>query len=117
MHHYTVHRSPSHFSPLPDVFWPDRWLTQDTYMLPSGAVVRRDELTTDRAAFIPFSHGPMNCAGKHLALLELRMVVCALLQRFRIRLAEGWDLREYGRGFKDYLVAGRPEVPFVLEAR
>lgn len=73
--------------------------------------------THHESAFIPFSHGPMNCAGKHLALLELRMVVCALLQRFRIRLEEGWDLREYEKGFTDYLVAGRPEVPFVLEAR
>ena len=26
-------------------------------------------------------------------------------------------LREYEKGFTDYLVAGRPEVPFVLEAR
>lgn len=37
---------------------------------------------TDREAFIPFSYGPANCAGKPLALLEVRYVIAHLVTRF-----------------------------------
>ena len=69
------------------------------------------------AAFIPFSYGPMNCAGKNLAWQEMRTIVCALVQRFRVRLEEGWEPRRYEEKFKDYLIAKRPELPVVLERR
>ena len=72
-------------------------------------------------AFIPFSHGPMNCVGKGLAMRQMRVVVCALVQRFRMRLAleeeEGWAPGRYEREFRDYLVANRPRLPVVLERR
>ncbi|KAM5541672.1 hypothetical protein V8D89_004653 [Ganoderma adspersum] len=74
------------------------------------------------AAFIPFSHGPMGCAGKGLAMLEMRAVVCALAQRFRIRIrareAQG-HLKRDGEPEenKSYLTANRLELPVVLEPR
>ena len=88
-------------------------------------------------AFIPFSHGPMNCVGKRLAHAEIRAVVCAVLHRFRVRaadprIAEGGeqgekrevdddegvlDLAAYERGFLDFFVTVRPPVRVVLEAR
>ena len=71
----------------------------------------------NEAAFIPFSIGPMNCPGKGLAMQQMRTVVCALLQRFRFRLEEGWDLRRYEADFKDYFTANRPELPVELEPR
>lgn len=71
----------------------------------------------NETAFVPFSYGPMNCVGKNLALLELRMVVCALVQRFRLSLPEGWDVRAFEEGYKDYFVAARPELPVVLHLR
>ena len=69
------------------------------------------------SAFIPFSYGPMNCPGKGLAILEIRMVVCTVLQKFRFKLREGWDPAVYETGFKDYFTATRPALPVVLEAR
>ncbi|KAI0687115.1 hypothetical protein C8T65DRAFT_676537 [Cerioporus squamosus] len=45
-----------------------------------------------------FSQGPRNCAGKLLVQRDLRMIFCALLQRFRFRFAEGWDAREHEKG-------------------
>lgn len=71
----------------------------------------------NEAAYIPFSYGPMNCAGKNLALLEMRVVVCALMQKFRFKPQKGWDSAEFEKGFKDYFVAARPDLPVVLEAR
>ena len=80
-------------------------------------------MTTDfqfvhnEAAFIPFSYGPMNCPGKALAMQQMRTVICALVQRFRFRLREGWDPRRYEADFKDYFTANRPEMPVELEPR
>ncbi len=124
IHAYSIHRDPRNFA-HPDAFWPDRWLVASG-RIPLAAASQPPTalsqpatapLTHNESAFLPFSHGPMNCPGKPLALLELRMVVCAFLQRFRFRLAEGWDEREYEGGYKDHFVASRPELPVVLEAR
>ena len=71
----------------------------------------------DEAGFLPFSLGPMNCVGKNLALQEIRMVACAVMQRLKFVLREGWDAEEYERGFKAYLVASRPIVPVVVRTR
>ena len=77
------------------------------------------EFVHNDGAFIPFSHGPMNCVGKGLAMLQMRVVVCALVQRFRVRLREGWDMtgRRYEVEFRDCMVANRPELPVGLERR
>lgn len=64
-------------------------------------------------AFLAFSHGPLGCVGKGLGMLEMRMVLCALVQRYEMRLPDraGWDARGYVEGYKDYFVATRPAVP------
>ena len=97
----------------PDAFRPERWLT------PSS-----QDSVHDERAFMAFSHGPMNCVGKALALQELRTVVVALLQRFRLRvpIALGeedgvFDLEGYEREYKDFFVSGRSCVEVVLEVR
>ena len=59
----------------------------------------------------------MNCVGKTLAMQEMRMVLCAVLQRFRIRMEEGWDARTYEANYRGYFTAQRPELPVVLEVR
>ncbi|KAF8182934.1 cytochrome P450 [Pholiota molesta] len=60
---YTLHRHPAYFSPRTEEFWPERWLIKD-----DPAIV------LDLEAFIPFSFGPANCAGKPLAMQELRYI-------------------------------------------
>ena len=68
-------------------------------------------------AYMPFSHGPMNCPGKGLAMMEIRMLVTAILQQFKVRLLDGWDPAEYEQNFKDYFNATRPDLPVTLESR
>ncbi|KAI9068088.1 high nitrogen upregulated cytochrome P450 monooxygenase 2 [Trametes sanguinea] len=126
LHPYSLHRDPRYFSPFTDGFWPERWLVaagrislgEGLRGAPDG-YTKVDSVTFkhNEAAFLPFSHGPGNCVGKQLAMQEMRAVVCALLQKFDLRLREGWDVREYDRGFKDYFVTTRPEVPMTLQAR
>ena len=114
MHAYSIHRDPRNFAPHPDRFWPERWLLA----APGGAGAPLD-FKHDEGAFIPFSHGPMNCVGRALALQEIRTVVCALVQRFRV-VREGvraGDVRAYEGAYKDFFVSGRPGLPVVLEGR
>ena len=127
---YVLHRDARNFV-FPDAFWPERWLVAAGHLplelaraRPSsgsgpdvdGTGARVDFVHND-AGFIPFSHGPLGCVGKGFAMLQMRTVLCALVQRFRVRLEEGWEPRRYEEEFKDYLIAKRPELPVVLEPR
>ena len=72
---YAVHRDPSNFSPIPEMFWPDRWLPSSrshthTDPPPSGDAVPATSVRG--AAFVPFSLGPQSCVGRALALAEVR---------------------------------------------
>ncbi|KAJ2934634.1 hypothetical protein H1R20_g2468, partial [Candolleomyces eurysporus] len=86
---FTLHRDSRYFSPSPEAFIPERWLANSEGMF-----------TTNREAFIPFSYGPANCAGKPLAIIELRYIVAILIRSFDI----------YHAGCKD-------ATPEVLEAK
>lgn len=69
---YLLHRTPE-FWPDPDTFDPDRFA--------------KDRLTAEnQAAFIPFSLGPRRCIGEHFAMLEMRIHLALLAQRFQMRL-------------------------------
>ena len=124
---FTLHRDARNFS-FPETFWPERWLIAsghlplDKVQLPVSSTASPTppadfKLVHNDAAFMPFSSGPLNCVGRGLAMQEIRMVVCALVQRFRFRLKEGWDVREYERNYKDYFVSTRPELPVVVDPR
>ena len=118
---YVVHRDAANFSPLPDSFIPERWLR------PVLTVEKRDARTTanttsmkfhtDTAAFFPFSLGPMNCAGKNLALLQMRVVVCTLVRRFDMQLSPGYEPWRWEDELHDWLVFTKGQLPVVLTPR
>uniref|UniRef100_A0A7S0QJV4 Cytochrome P450 n=1 Tax=Cryptomonas curvata TaxID=233186 RepID=A0A7S0QJV4_9CRYP len=63
----------------PDEFVPERW---------------EDPAAADALGrlFLPFASGRRNCVGQNLAMLELRMVLAALVQRFSVALAPGAEV-------------------------
>jgi cytochrome P450 len=67
---WAVHRSSRHWE-APETFDPDRF---------------RPERRQDRPAFafFPFGGGPRICIGKHLALLEAKLIVAAVADRYRL---------------------------------
>jgi cytochrome P450 len=63
----------------PKVFRPERFM-------PDGEFDQfDDEIRT--FMFVPFIAGPRNCLGQHLALLEARVVLSALVKNFKFRNA------------------------------
>ena len=110
VHFWSLHRDPRNFS-HPDSFYPDRWLIAE------GLQESTEKLVHNPNAYVPFSFGPANCVGKNLAMQEIRMVMCALLQRFRIVRGEGWDERRVEAEYKDYFTAPRPRFAVELHVR
>jgi cytochrome P450 len=92
LHTYSIHRDARYFH-SPEAFLPERWLSKGT---PVGE--------HNTAAFMPFSYGPANCAGKNLALMEMRMLICWVLLRFRFSKAPGFDYEEWERKIQDWFV-------------
>lgn len=90
IHTYSVHRDSRNFAPNPDAFWPERWLPETK--------TEAHNVT----AFTPFSYGPASCAGKNLALLELRAVVCYTMQRFTVTIDDPRRLTTWEDDFQDF---------------
>ncbi|KAK5213085.1 hypothetical protein LTR72_012368, partial [Exophiala xenobiotica] len=67
---YTTHRDPAVF-PDPEEFLPDRWEAPSQEM---------------KLMYMPFSTGPRNCIGMHLARMQLLLVVCAMYQRLQVKV-------------------------------
>ncbi|EKM50334.1 uncharacterized protein PHACADRAFT_264951 [Phanerochaete carnosa HHB-10118-sp] len=114
---YTIHRNPDNFSPLPNVFWPDRWLSQEMYTLPSGETLPADAVHTNRDAFTAFSQGPMACAGKSVALAEMRAVVCSVLQHFDVHVADERCLNAWEDVMVEFFVTKTGRLPVRLVPR
>lgn len=114
---YAVHRDPQHFSPLPETFWPDRWIAQDKYVLPTGEIIPQDAVTTNKDVFMPFSQGPMVCAGKNVALMEIRALMCAVLLNFDLEFADKKSFEGWTGGLRDLFVTGRGSLFVKLRSR
>ena len=72
---YATHRLPSLW-PDPDRFDPDRFTAQNVERRP-------------RFAFIPFAAGHRNCIGSSIAVVELKLAVAMIAQRYELSLAPG----------------------------
>ncbi|CZR60260.1 related to pisatin demethylase cytochrome P450 [Phialocephala subalpina] len=90
----------------PEAFIPERWTTQPSLIL-------------DKDAFMPFSIGPYNCAGRSLAMMELRSVVARTVYRYDISLVEGdkFDENVFFAGVKDHFTLGIPKIDLVFIER
>ena len=100
LHTYSLHRDPRYW-PSPDEFKPERWLTEQPGQ--------------NTAAFLPFSFGPSNCAGRHLARREMVTVMSALVRTFDMSFADGFDWEHWPDTLHDYFVSGRG--PLLLQLR
>jgi cytochrome P450 len=69
---YITHRIPELYQ-QPNKFLPERWLTSNP----------------GPYEYVPFSAGPRMCLGAMFAMIEMKLVLATLLQRFRLTLRPG----------------------------
>ncbi|KAI0544498.1 benzoate 4-monooxygenase cytochrome P450 [Xylaria curta] len=101
---YSIGRLESAYT-RPDEFIPERWYS-------------RPELIKDRRAFSPFGVGRRSCAGKRLAMTQLKLVVASLLKKYHITFLSGSDSKEaFERDFRDQLTANPGKLMLVFRKR
>jgi cytochrome P450 len=74
---YATHRDPRFF-PQPEAFRPERFSEENLKSIP-------------RFAYLPFGAGAHQCIGNSFALMEMRLVLAALCQRFRVQLEPSYQ--------------------------
>ncbi|KAF8258325.1 cytochrome P450 [Lactarius quietus] len=104
LHTYSIQRDSRNFH-TPDAFIPERWFCAGA---PNGE--------HNTAAFFPFSYGPANCAGKNLALMEMRMLLCWVLRRFSFSEVPGVNYEEWEGKILDWLFAVH-QSPLMMNRR
>ncbi|OTA54203.1 cytochrome P450 [Hypoxylon sp. EC38] len=72
-----VHKRVEIFGEDADVYRPERWLTSD-----------REQLRQMEAAHLGFSRGRRNCIGQHIAIMQMKKFIPALLMKFKMSLAD-----------------------------
>lgn len=75
---WAVHRDPQWY-PDPMAFRPERWTTEFEASLP-------------RFAYFPFGGGPRQCIGNRFALMEARLLLATIAQRFHLELVSSPSL-------------------------
>ncbi|KAI9151287.1 Cytochrome P469 monooxygenase [Paramyrothecium foliicola] len=88
----------------PDSFVPERWYS-------------KPEMVKDKRAFAPFGVGRTSCAGKRLAMGQMRLVAAAILSRYHIKFAPGDNGDAVERDMTDQLTANPGRLVLVFEKR
>lgn len=70
---YVLHRLPQYFA-QPDLFDPERFAPENEKLIP-------------RYAYIPFGAGARVCIGNSFAMMEARLILATIAQRYRLQLA------------------------------
>ncbi|XP_071633835.1 cytochrome P450 9e2-like [Temnothorax longispinosus] len=71
---YAIHRDPKYF-PNPDKFDPERFSEEN-----------KDNILP--YSYLPFGHGPRKCIGNRFALMETKILIAHLLQKFTLKTVE-----------------------------
>ncbi|KAG6915541.1 hypothetical protein DXG01_011006 [Tephrocybe rancida] len=117
IHTYTMQRDPRNFS-LPEKYLPERWLpAEQQIQLEPELFLDRNRVVHNVKAFVPFSYGPADCVGKRFAMQELRAAICAILQKFTLRFADGYDKASWEAELCDYFVLKKPRMSVILTPR
>jgi len=74
----SISNDPKYFEE-PEKFNPERWKEIGNKI--------------DPYVFVPFSGGPRNCIGQHLAIAEAKVIISEFLERFDFKVKEGYDLK------------------------
>ena len=90
----------------PNEFIPERWYS-------------RPELILRKDSFVAFGYGTYNCAGKPLAMLQLRMVLAIIIRRFELSVPPGMEeeFRNFSEDQSDCFTLHLSPLPLMLKER
>ncbi|KAJ3128993.1 hypothetical protein HK098_002844 [Nowakowskiella sp. JEL0407] len=74
-----IHVSKQYWGENASEFYPDRWLIK------KGDTI--EEFTPIPGSFLPFWDGPHNCIGQKIAMIEAKVMVIRLVQKFNVKLS------------------------------
>lgn len=97
------------------MFWPERWIIAED--ADASTSKQPENFVHNWNAFVPFSFGPGICVGKNLALKELRMVLCSLLQQVDFSFVEGYDPLDWEKQLKDTFTLQVGSLPAIITVR
>lgn len=80
-------------------------------------MVRSSTLDTYFPRRRTFAPGPTNCAGKTLAMIEMRAVVISMMRRFEAELAPQWSAEKYESELNDYYILTKGQLDVNLRLR
>lgn len=86
---YTLHRIPEVF-PDPEKFKPSRWLPVSAER--EGST--EEQLIEMNRHFWAFGSGGRMCIGKHFALQEIKLIVCAIYRNWRTEIVDAEGIEE-----------------------
>ncbi len=78
---YTIHRKASLYSD-PEDFKPQRWFQEEGNFDPE----KESEIHNLKAYTIPFSQGSRACIGRHIAVVEVQILLATMIRRYDISL-------------------------------
>ena len=96
---WAVHRDERYFQD-PDSFLPERWRNNFEKQLP-------------KCAYFPFSAGPRVCLGTHFAMVQMKLVIAMIAQRFRFTVAPGQKVTPNVQ----ITLQPSPGIPAILRSR
>lgn len=70
----------------------ERWYPRATEFRPERFLPESSEIKHPHA-YYPFGAGPRACIGRHFAMVEAQLMLAAIAQKFRLRLASGQDVK------------------------
>jgi cytochrome P450 len=94
---YSLHHSEKVYGPTVEEFRPERWQGEEAKSI-------------HKFAYIPFSAGQRVCVGNNFSLLEQKIFLVRLLQRFSISLEKGYKLSFN----KEHNAVNHPEKSFAV---
>ncbi|OTA55328.1 benzoate 4-monooxygenase cytochrome P450 [Hypoxylon sp. EC38] len=75
-----------------EAFRPERWIVDGP-----GSGSSKVELARYRSGFHPFLSGPGSCIGRHLAMMEMSLIVARILHSLDVRRASGPSTQKGGQ--------------------
>ena len=118
IHTYSLQRDPRYFSPLPDSFLPERWLSEERRLALEPKIFNNPQnYINNTAAFIPFSSGPANCPGQKLAWMEMRIVVTVIISQFDLELDPSYNPQKWFEDISDYFSMETGSLPTLISPR